>query len=109
MRGKKKGPAPEYRLSVVPAGGDLSSHGGTLVVLRTATSFANFRYTLSVEERREGNTIHLKVLGLRPPSLDLPSSGPAEFTREYEGLHGRYRIVVEGLDGSKISKTIDIP
>ena len=109
MGGKKKGPAPEYRLSVIPAGSHRGSAGVTLIVLRTATSFANFRYALSVDERRDGNTIHLKVLGLRPPPLDLPSSGPAEFTREYEGLHGRYRIVVEGLDGSRISKTIDIP
>jgi hypothetical protein len=110
MRVNRKSLSPlAYHLSVTPPNDQRGGHTGTVVSVQTSSRFASFRYALSVDEHVEGHTIYLKVRGLITPSLDLPASGPAEFTKEYEGLHGRYRFIVEGLDGSKIAKTIDIP
>jgi hypothetical protein len=90
----------EFRLRIAPHISEHSRLPCTLVVLQTAKAFASFRYGLDVEEYVEGTTLHLKVLGLRAPQLDLPSSGPAEFRKEYTGWSGIRHVVVHGLDGS---------
>ena len=95
--------AAEFRLQVSPAVSERSGRPVTLVVLQTVKSFSTFRYALAVDDRRENDTLHLKVLGLRTPSLDLPATGPAEFRKEYEDLSGDIRIVVEGMDGAHSS------
>jgi len=100
---RKKHAAPEFRLAVAPSVNERTGRPTTLVMLQTIKSFSTFRYTLAVEDRLENDALLLRVLGLRTPSLDLPASGPAEFRKEYEGLSGDIRIVVEGLDGSHSS------
>jgi hypothetical protein len=97
---KGKQDSPEFRLAVTPALNERTGRPVTLVVLQTLKSFSTFRYTLAVDDRLEDGALHLKVLGLRTPPLDLPASGPAEFRKEYEGLSGDVRITVEGLDGA---------
>ena len=90
----------EFRLHVAPAVNERSGRPTTLVILQTTKAFSTFRYTLAVDDHMENNSLTLKILGLRTPSLDLPATGPAEFRKEYEGLSGNVRIVVEGLDGA---------
>jgi hypothetical protein len=97
---KEKHALPEFRLLVAAAVNERSSRPTTLVVLQTTKSFSTFRYTLVVDDRLENDALLLRVLGLRTPPLDLPATGPAEFRKEYEGLSGDVRIVVEGMDGS---------
>ncbi len=109
MPGRKaKHPLPEFRLVVAPAVNGRTGRPTTLVVLQTTTSFSTFRYTLAVDDRLGDEALTLRVLGLRTPSLDLPRAGPAEFRKEYEGLSGDIRFVVEGLDGSQSSITTHI-
>ena len=104
MPGRKgKSTLPEFRLLVAAAVNERTGRPTTLVVLQTTRLFSTFRYTLAVDDRRESGALLLRVLGLRTPSLDLPATGPAEFRKEYEGLSGDFRIVVEGLDGSHSS------
>ena len=104
MPGRKgKSTVPEFRLLVAAAVNERTGRPTTLVVLQTTKLFSTFRYTLAVDDRLENNALRLKVLGLRTPSLDLPATGPAEFRKEYEGLSGEIRIVVEGLDGAHSS------
>jgi hypothetical protein len=100
---REKQETPEFRLIVAAAVNERTSRPTTLIVLQTTKSFSTFRYTLAVDDRLEGDALLLKVLGLRTPPLDLPATGPAEFRKEYEGLSGDIRIVVEGLDGSHSS------
>jgi hypothetical protein len=100
---KEKQQIPEFRLAVASAVNERTGTPTTLVVLQTTKSFSTFRYTLAVDDRLEPDLLRLKVLGLRTPSLDLPAAGPAEFRKEYEGLAGNIRIIVEGLDGSHSS------
>jgi len=104
MRGRKgKQEAPEFRLAVSATINERTGKPATLVVLQTTKSFSTFRYALAVDDRLENDALVLKVLGLRTPSLDLPATGPAQFLKEYDGLAGDIRIVVEGLDGSHSS------
>jgi hypothetical protein len=98
---KDKQESTEFRILVAPAVNERTGRPTTVVTLQTTKSFSTFRYALAVEDRLEPGVLHLKVLGLRTPSLDLPASGPAEFRKEYEGLSGDLRIVVEGLDGAR--------
>ena len=93
----------EFRLALSPAVSERTGRPVTLVVLQTVKSFSTFRYALAVDDRREKETLRLKVLGLRTPSLDLPATGPAEFRKEYEDLAGDVTVIVEGMDGSRSS------
>lgn len=100
MTRKRKKGGPEYRLTIAPHLSERDQKYHTVITLQTFMVFSSFRYELSVNEERKDNTIHLKILGLRTPQLSLPSTGPAQFSREYDDLHGMYDIAVEGLDGS---------
>ena len=104
---KRAGEA-EYRLRISHNLSERTHLPSILLALRTTKSFANFRYELAVEDRVEGKTIHLKILGLKAPLLDLPAAGPADFRREYEGLKGNCHVVIEGLDGSRTTVAIRI-
>jgi hypothetical protein len=73
------------------------------VALSTVKAFTSFRYGLTVEDSLDGNRLRLKVLGLEAPDLNLPGSGPAEFTREYEHLTGECTVDVIGIDGKTTS------
>ena len=101
MANRRKADAePEY---VVRIGQQLNERTGapmTVVILETGRAFAAFQYRLTVEETQSGKNLHYKVLGLAAPRLDLPTSGPARFTRNYENLKGTYTLTVEGIDGS---------
>jgi len=98
----------EFRIRVAPAVNERTGRPATVVVLQTTKSFSTFRYTLAVDDRLEDGALVLKILGLRTPPLDLPSTGPAEFRKEYDGLSGGLRIIVEGLDGARSTITTHI-
>ena len=108
MAKRPRSRASEYRLTVLPHLNDRTFEPTTLVTLETAQAFAAFRYDLTVEEKRTGDSLTYRVLGLKTPSLSLPSSGPARFVREYEDLKGTVQITVIGLDGGKSTCTLRI-
>ena len=89
----------EYRLKVFPLFNEREHRYKTKFVLETTQSFASFVYDLSVNENIDGNTIHWKVQGLKPPPLSIPASGHARFEREYDALHGTYAFTIESIDG----------
>jgi hypothetical protein len=98
----------EYLLRVARHVNERTQRPCILVQLTTASSFAHFRYELAVDDRMEGNTLHLRVLGLKAPRLDLPASGPAEFRKEFEGWQGKHQIIVYGLDGTSATVGVTI-
>jgi hypothetical protein len=108
MAKRKKAHAPDFRLLVAPHVNERTYRPTTLFVLETAQAFAAFRYELTVHEKFEGKAISLRVLGLKTPSLSLPSSGRAQFIREYENLHGTYAVTVIGLDGAPVNCSVKI-
>ncbi|HXX64276.1 MAG TPA: hypothetical protein VEO56_10830 [Bacteroidota bacterium] len=100
---RNKRPPPDYRLQLRRMINERTHRPSTLLVLQTTKAFASFRYGLTVEEHLEAGALHLTVMGLEAPRLDLPGAGPAEFRKEYEDLSGDIRIVITGLDGSRSS------
>ncbi len=108
MAKRKKKTPKEYRLLVTPHFNERQQKFNTLFVLQTVDSFASFRYDISVDEHLEKKTIRYTVLGLKAPELSLPASGHAQFVREYESLHGKYQLVVEGLDGIASTASVRI-
>ncbi len=98
----------EYRLIVTPHFNERKQARTTRVTIETTKVFASFRYELSVKETVKGRQLTYKILGLKAPQLDLPSSGSARFEREYDGFNGRYEIIVECLDGSKNAFEINV-
>jgi hypothetical protein len=88
-----------FRLKVSPIYSERERKHGTRFVLETSQSFASFIYDLSVEEHREGRNIRLRVVGLKPPQLSIPSSGPARFVRDYDDLAGTCHVTIETTDG----------
>lgn len=97
----KKPQEIEYRLIITSHYNERKQVPTTLVTIETTKAFASFRYELSVKETVKGKRLHYKILGLKAPQLDLPSSGSAQFVREYEAFKGTYDIVVESLDGTE--------
>ncbi|MCZ6776063.1 MAG: hypothetical protein O7D34_06375 [Ignavibacteria bacterium] len=100
--------SPEYRLLIAPQFSEIDQTNKTLFLLETTRLFTNFTYELSVEEHLDGKVIRFNILGIRPPQLSLPAIGPARFTREYENLRGIFEVVIQGLDGSLTSCSVQI-
>ena len=46
-------------------------------------------------EEMRGKELRFAILGLRAPQLSLPSTGTAQYIREYEKLKGKFDIVIE--------------
>lgn len=99
---------PEYHLTVTPHLNERRQLPTTLVILETVQYFATFRYELSVDLQRDGNTLALTVRGLQAPDLSLPSSGHARFGREFDDLHGTVNVTVRGLNGRSGAVTLRI-
>jgi hypothetical protein len=108
MPRRKKEHQPDYHLTVTPHLNERTYQPVTLFVLETAQSFAAFRYELTVEEEFEKKNMTFRILGLKTPSLSLPSSGKARFVREHSGLKGTYTITVVGLDGTPATCSLKI-
>jgi hypothetical protein len=104
----KKAQEFEYRLIVSLHANERLQKTTTLIRIETIKPFTNFQYDLSVHEIHNKRTLSYKIRGLKTPQLDLPSTGPAQFTREYVGLRGKYHIIVEGLDGTRSECDVSI-
>jgi hypothetical protein len=99
---------PEYRLLIASCLAERNQQYVTRVILETTKAFASFRYELSVEEYIAKDTLRFTVLGFKAPQLTLPACGPARFQKSYDGLHGTYSLVVEGIDGRSNTFTVKI-
>jgi hypothetical protein len=97
-----------YRLAVSSVIDERKRKQATRFLLETSQLFASFIYDLSVQEERQGNQFHFKVLGLKPPQLSNPSAGRARFQRDYEDLKGTFEVTVENIDGRADTFTLRI-
>jgi hypothetical protein len=98
----------EYRLLITSHFNEREQKHKTLFLLETTQHFSSFKYDLSVVEQTQGKLLHYSILGLKTPLLSLPSSGRAQYTREYGDLRGTYEVKVAGLDGSISSFAVRI-
>ncbi len=75
--------------------------GASVVVIAVETikEFSSFNYEILLQERRDGSTIHLKILGLNTPTSVMPGVGPARGIRIHRQLEGRVAIIVSKPEG----------
>ncbi|MCK9407858.1 MAG: hypothetical protein WCX28_03210 [Bacteriovoracaceae bacterium] len=76
----------EYRLLVRPTFDETLKKAGTLFLLETSKQFTNFSYVIDVKEAQEGSTLVWTLRGLRVPSMNMPTTGPAQFRKVYFNL-----------------------
>lgn len=105
MKRARRALSLDYRLRVSPVFNEREQKHKTAFILETTQSFASFVYDISVKEHIDGNAIHWKVQGLKPPHLSIPASGHAKFEREYDALNGTYVFTIESIDGRSNSFT----
>ncbi len=77
---------------------DLKKKQITTFRLETTQIFTVFKYEIDVEETFRNNQITFKLVGLKPPKLLIPGSGPATFEKEYTSLNGDYILKIIGID-----------
>lgn len=83
MATARKSHAIEYRLLVEHVHDETLKKDGVLFHLETTTLFANFSYQIDVKDTVEKATIIWYLHGLRPPSMNMPESGVAQFSKVY--------------------------
>ncbi len=89
---------PEYLLRIYPHLDERTNEQSVVLAVETIEVFTNFRYEILLEDRREGNTLELKIIGLSTPALLMPGQGPARGIRSYTGLKGRYTIRINRME-----------
>src|SRR3990172_657820 len=105
---KRKQTDPEYTLNVFPRFEERTQTTSTVFVVQTVKEFISFRYEILIESDVEGNTIRLKIRGLRTTPLTMPNVGPARGVREYLNLKGICRLHVTKLDDDFNEFTLNI-
>jgi hypothetical protein len=89
---------PEYLLRIYPHLDERTNERSVVLAVETIEVFTNFRYEILLEDRREGKTLELKIIGLSTPALLMPGQGPARGIRSYTGLKGRYTIRINRME-----------
>ncbi|HXG38918.1 MAG TPA: hypothetical protein VNL36_09150 [Bacteroidota bacterium] len=89
---------PEYLLRIYPHLDERTNENSIVLAIETLEIFTSFRYEILLEDKREGNTIELKIVGLHAPAMLMPGKGPARGSRSYTGLKGRYAIRINKMD-----------
>lgn len=76
----------EYRLLVQQTFDATVNKEGILFLLETSKQFTSFSYVIDVKETVAGKTIVWKLHGLRAPSMNMPSTGTAQYSKVYFDL-----------------------
>lgn len=76
----------EYRLLVQPTFDITKNKHGILFLLETSKQFTNFSYIIDVRESVNGKKIVWTLHGLRAPSMNMPSTGAAQYSNIYFDL-----------------------
>jgi hypothetical protein len=76
----------EYRLLVQPTYDETLKKAGVLFLLETSKQFTNFSYVIDVHDAEQGSSLVWTLHGLRAPSMNMPSTGTAQFRKVYFDL-----------------------
>ncbi|MEX1139615.1 MAG: hypothetical protein WEB33_03390 [Bacteroidota bacterium] len=101
MARKRKLPEAEYRLRVFRTLNERNMKSAIAVVVETTKEFVNFHYEVLISDKKIGNTLTVKILGLHTPMSVMPGVGPARAFRVYEHSSGTLTVVVHSPDGDE--------
>lgn len=93
----------EYRLLVHHTYDQTVKRAGILFLLETTKQFTNFAYTIDVQDRVEKNSLLWSLHGLRTPSMNMPSTGTAQFQKVYFDLGRKITFTLEKKGNLKVS------
>lgn len=93
----------EYRLLVEPVHDETLKKDGILFHLETTTLFANFSYQIDVKDTIEKATMVWTLHGLQPPSMNMPESGVAQFSKVYFDLPKKITFTLMKKDNVRAS------
>lgn len=82
---QKKHPI-EYRLLVRPTYDETLKKAGVLFQLETSKQFTNFSYMIDVKDSVKEGELVWTLHGLRAPSMNMPATGAATFSKVYFDL-----------------------
>lgn len=76
----------EYRLLVQHTYDDIVKKNGILFLLETSKQFTNFSYQIDVKDAQNGKELNWTLHGLRAPSMNMPETGTAQYSKVYFDL-----------------------
>lgn len=106
MAAKKQQVSIEYRLLIKPTYDETIQKEGYLFLLETTKQFTSFAHHIDVKDEIEGKTLLWNLRGLRAPSMNMPSTGTAQFQKVYFDLAKKIRFMLGKKDTRKISTEI---
>ena len=88
----------EYRLLIEHAYDETLKKEGIRFFLETTKQFTNFSYKIDVRESLHAHALQWSLHGLRAPSMNMPETGTAQFSKIYFDLPATvdYTLVNKG-------------
>ncbi len=96
----------EYRLLVHHDYDETLKRPGIRFVMETSKLFTNFSYLIDVKDEAEGSSLLWTLHGLRAPSMNMPSTGAAQFQKMYFDLPRTVRFTLVKKDTVKAETTL---
>ncbi len=88
----------EYRLLIEHAYDETLKKEGIRFFLETTKQFTNFSYQIDIKEALNAQALQWSLHGLRAPSMNMPETGTAQFSKIYFELPATivYTLVKKG-------------
>lgn len=96
----------EYRLLIEHTHDETLNKHGILFLLETTKQFTNFSYVIDVKEELKGNMMTWSLRGLRAPSMNMPETGTARFTKVYFKVPKNVTFTISKKDHARASTEI---
>lgn len=96
----------DYRLLVQPTFDATLNKRGILFLLETSKQFTSFSYTIDVTEIVNKKKIVWTLHGLRTPSMIMPTTGTAQYSKVYFDLSNEIDFTVVKTEKVKASTSL---
>lgn len=108
MAAAKQKQSIEYRLLIEHTYDDTVKKEGIMFLLETTKQFTSFLYQIDVRDILEGNTMRWSLHGLRAPSMNMPGTGTAQFSKTYFDIPKTIAFTLTKTGASRAESEIKI-
>lgn len=96
----------EYRLLITKTYDDTIKKDGIRFHLETTKQFTNFAYVIDIHDTLEKSSLVWSLHGLRAPSMNMPTTGTAQFDKVYFDLPKKINFTFAKKGNLKVSTEI---